>query len=174
MLFLRHTKDGKQILAGIAKKHGKGKALSILAHRIWRAVFYMTVGSGRALSGARVVTIVTGAMENRAKVMRDSINYFPPGATQGCRIGYFAELQSRAMAYDQVELSWQRACLGCLYFNVPGGIKYGQHWLNVKFQGSLVRVPFRIFTAEEKKTLSKNYRDIRTQVQEAFAPPKKK
>src|SRR2546426_5238049 len=27
VLFLRHTKDGKQILAGIEKKHGKGKAL---------------------------------------------------------------------------------------------------------------------------------------------------
>ena len=29
VLFLRHTKDGKKLLAGIEKKHGKGKALSI-------------------------------------------------------------------------------------------------------------------------------------------------
>ena len=41
VLFLRHTKHGKKILAGIEKKHGKGKALSILAHKIGRAVFYM-------------------------------------------------------------------------------------------------------------------------------------
>jgi transposase len=41
VLFLRHTKDGKKILVGIEKKHGKGKALSILAHKIGRAVFYM-------------------------------------------------------------------------------------------------------------------------------------
>ena len=41
VLFLRHTKEGKKILAGIEKKHGKGKALSILAHKIGRAVFYM-------------------------------------------------------------------------------------------------------------------------------------
>ena len=41
VLFLRHTKDGKKLLAGIEKKHGKGKALSILAHKIGRAVFYM-------------------------------------------------------------------------------------------------------------------------------------
>jgi hypothetical protein len=113
------------------------------------------------------------AMQNRANVMRDSINYFPPGATQACRIGFFADLDTRAMAYDQVELSWQRACLGRLYFHVPGGIKYGQHWLNVKFADSLVRVPFRILTDEEKKTLRKNYGDIRKQVQEAFAPKKK-
>jgi transposase len=41
VLFLRHTKDGKKLLAGIEKKHGKGKALSILAHKLGRAVFYM-------------------------------------------------------------------------------------------------------------------------------------
>jgi transposase len=41
VLFLRHTKDGKKLLRTIEKKHGKGKALSILAHKIGRAVFYM-------------------------------------------------------------------------------------------------------------------------------------
>ncbi|OFW05027.1 MAG: hypothetical protein A3I61_19140 [Acidobacteria bacterium RIFCSPLOWO2_02_FULL_68_18] len=41
VLFLRHTRDGKKLLAAIEKKHGKRKALSILAHKIGRAVFYM-------------------------------------------------------------------------------------------------------------------------------------
>ena len=41
VLFLRHTTEGKNLLAGIEKKHGKGKALSILAHKIGRAVYYM-------------------------------------------------------------------------------------------------------------------------------------
>ena len=54
----------------------------------------------------------------------------------------------------------------------PGGIKYGQHWLNVKFEKSLVRVPFRILTEEEEKLLSKNYKDISKQVEEAFKNPK--
>ena len=49
VLFLRHTKDGKKILAEIEKKHGKGKALSILAHKIGRAVFYM-LSRGTVLS----------------------------------------------------------------------------------------------------------------------------
>jgi len=39
--FLRHTKEGKKMLAGIGKKHGTGKARSILAPKIGRAVFYM-------------------------------------------------------------------------------------------------------------------------------------
>ena len=51
---------------------------------------------------------------------------------------------------------------------MPGGIAYGQHWLNVKFEKSVMRVPFRILTKEEEKLLSKNYKDIRKQVQDAF------
>ena len=39
--FLRHNRDGQKMLARLRKKHGKGKALSILAHKIGRAVFYM-------------------------------------------------------------------------------------------------------------------------------------
>jgi hypothetical protein len=72
------------------------------------------------------------------------------------------------MTYDQVELSSRRGCVGRLYFKVPGGIKYGQYWLNVKFAKSLVRVPFRILTKDEEKLLSRNFKDIRKQVEEAF------
>ena len=77
------------------------------------------------------------------------------------------------MPQDDVELSSTRACLGRLYFTVPGGITYGQHWLNVKFEKSLVRVPFRILTKDEEKFLSKNYKSIEKQVKDAFKPKKK-
>ena len=115
----------------------------------------------------------TRALQNREKVQRDSINYFPPSASQACRIGFFSDLSSPAMPYDQVELSSTRACLGRLYFKIPGGIKYGQHWLNVKFAETLIRVPFKILTADEEKLLSKNYKDIKKQVDAAFKPKKK-
>jgi hypothetical protein len=108
------------------------------------------------------------SLQMREKVQRDSINYFPPEAHDACRIGYFAELDTRAMAYDQVELSSQRGCVGRLYFKVPGGIAYGQHWLNVTFEKSVVRVPFRIFTKDEEKMVSKNFGDIQKQVENAF------
>jgi hypothetical protein len=108
------------------------------------------------------------ALENRGKVQRDSINYFPPTADRPCRIGLFAELTQRAMAWDEVKLSNNLACLGRLFFQVPGGIKYGQHWLNVKFAKSVVRVPFRVLTKEEDKLLEKNFGDIKKQVDEAF------
>ena len=38
----------------------------------------------------------------------------------GLPLGFFSDLDSRAMAVDEVELSDQRACLGRLYFQVPG------------------------------------------------------
>jgi hypothetical protein len=115
----------------------------------------------------------TQAIQARTKVQRDSINYFPPSAYRACRIGFFSDLEQRAMPYDEVELSSERACLGRLYFKIPGGIKLGQYWLNVKFAKSVIRVPFRIFTEAEEKTLSGNYGSIEKQVKEAFKPKKK-
>jgi len=115
----------------------------------------------------------TAAIQNRAKVQRDSINYFPPMASRPCRIGFFADLDQRATPWDQVEITDDRACLGRLYFEIPGGITYGQYWLNVKFDKSLIRVPFRILTEDEEKLLSKNYSSIEKQIKAAFAKPKK-
>ena len=112
------------------------------------------------------------ALQTRSRTMRDSINYFPPMASRGCRIGFFSNVDSSAMAWDQVELDKSRACLGELYFKIPGGITYGQYFLNVKFQDSLIRVPFRILTRDEEKMLDKHYKDIRKQVKEAFSPKK--
>jgi hypothetical protein len=114
----------------------------------------------------------TQAIQQRAKVQRDSINYFPPMASRGCALLFFPDLTSRALPADWTELSNQRACVGRLYFKIPGGIAYGQHWLNVKFQNSLLRVPFRILTKDEEKFLSKNYKAIDKQVKEAFKPKK--
>jgi len=113
------------------------------------------------------------AIQQRAKVQRDSINYFPVMASQPCRIGFFTDLEQRAMPWDEVEMTDRRACVGRFYFKVPGGIQYGQYWLNVKFENSLIRVPFKVLTKDEEKLLSKNYKSIEKQVKEAFAPKKK-
>lgn len=114
----------------------------------------------------------TSALKNREKVQRDSINYFPPSATQACGVVFFPDLGQRELPRDEIEVSNQRACLGRLFFKVPGGITHGQYWLNVKFDNSLVRVPFRILTEQEERTLSKNYGDISKQVKDAFKKKK--
>jgi hypothetical protein len=107
-------------------------------------------------------------LQNRLKVQRDSIDYFPPWTHGANRLGFFADLGSRAMPWDEAEVTNNRACLGQLYFNVPGGTKYGQYWLNVKFAQSVVRVPFRLLTEEEERTLGKNFGDIKKQVEDSF------
>ena len=111
-------------------------------------------------------------LQNRMKVQRDSINYFPPWTTGVNRLGFFADLGSRAMPWNQADVTNSRACVGQLYFHVPGGTKHGQYWLNVKFAQSVVRVPFRLLTKEEEETLGKNYGDIKKQVKAAFQKQK--
>ena len=59
----------------------------------------------------------TAALQNREKVQRDSINYFPPSASRACAMTFFPDLAYRAMPQDDVELSSTRACLGRLYFH---------------------------------------------------------
>ncbi len=101
------------------------------------------------------------ALDARASMERDSINYFPPAANNACRIGFFTDASQpgRGLAYDQVELSFNRACVGRLYFKVPGGIQYGQHTLNIRFYDGMLRVPFKIMTTEEMKEMKKEYKE---------------
>ena len=145
------------------------------AYRLKRDALSLETPDGKTIPLASVVEYRKAnlaALQNRERVQRDSINYFPPAAYQACRIGFFSELDNRAMAWDEVELSSTRACVGRLFFQVPGGIQHGQYWLNVKFAKSVVRVPFRILTKDEEKLLSKNFKDIRKQVEDAFKPAK--
>ena len=145
-------------------------------YRLTREALSLETPDGKTIPLATVEEQRKGnpqAIQQRARVQRDSINYFPPRASRSCAILFFPELGSRALPYDVVDLSNDRACIGRLYFQIPGGIAYGQHWLNVKFQNSLVRVPFRILTEEEEQFLSKNYKSIDRQVEEAFKPKKK-
>ena len=61
----------------------------------------------------------TRPLENRAKVQRDSINYFPPNASRACALVFFPDLTSRALPRDDVFLTDQRACVGRLFFKIP-------------------------------------------------------
>jgi hypothetical protein len=144
-------------------------------YRLTRDALSLETPDGKTLPLPSIIEQREGnprAIMQRANVQRDSINYFPSSAYRACGIGFFPDLGSRALPQDSVDLSTDRACVGRLYFKIPGGIALGQHWLNVKFQNSLVRVPFRILTEDEEKLLSKNYKSIEKQVKDAFTPKK--
>jgi len=56
--FVRHSEGGKQLLATLEKRFGKGKALSILAHKLGRAAYYMLL-RGKAFEIERFVATVS-------------------------------------------------------------------------------------------------------------------
>jgi hypothetical protein len=146
------------------------------AYKLTRDKIELTLTDGKnvpMLTQSEYRAVNLSAIEARAKVQRDSINYFPPEAHEACRIGFFAQPNSPAMSWEEVELSSRRGCVGRLFFKVPGGIKHGQYFLNIKFDKTLIRVPFRILTEDEEKFLSKNYKAIDKQIEEAFKPKKK-
>ncbi len=103
------------------------------------------------------------ALDRRANMVRDSINYFPVGARHACTMNFFSDLSGKAriIAYDQVSLNYQRACVGRIYFHLPDGIDVGQYYLNVKFANSTVQVPFRIFTKAEEKEFRKMWKNLK-------------
>jgi hypothetical protein len=144
-------------------------------YRLTRAAISLDTPDGKTLPLPSVTEQREGnpsAIQQRANVQRDKINYFPTSAHRPCALLFFPDLGARALPYDEVDLSSDRACVGRLYFKIPGGIAYGQYWLNVKFQNEPVRVPFRILTADEEKFLSKNYKSIEKQVKDAFKTKK--
>jgi len=106
------------------------------------------------------------ALNERANIARDSVNYFPPAASRGCAISFFANPAGGAgsrLARDKVDLSPNRACVGRLYFHIPDGIELGQHNLAVKFADSTIKVPFTIMTKDEAKEFEKKWKEARKQ-----------
>jgi hypothetical protein len=124
--------------------------------------------------GPRVVPLATQsaiqeagylrALNERANIARDSVNYFPPAASRACAINFFANpaggVGSR-LARDQVDLSQNRACVGRLYFHIPDGIELGLHNLVVKFANSTIKIPFKIMTRDEAKEFEKQWKEAR-------------
>jgi len=102
-------------------------------------------------------------LNTRGNIVRDSINYFPVQANKPCAIGFFSDPTNRvrSVSFDQVDLSSNRACLGRIFFKVPGQIQTGQHYLVVKFENSVIEVPFRILTKAEEKEFRKNWKTLK-------------
>jgi hypothetical protein len=101
------------------------------------------------------------AMNARANIEGQSINYFPTGRNRPCRIGFFGDVDRAvgSLSFNEVTVDDRSACAGRIYFQVPDGIEYGQYNLDVQFADSVVRVPFKIMTKEEAKQFSKEWKE---------------
>jgi hypothetical protein len=93
------------------------------------------------------------ALDARANIGRDSLNYLPTQANIPCRIGFFSDASTpaRGLTYTQFSMNPSSACGGRLYWIVPEGIKYGQHFLNIQLPDQVMNVPFKIMTKDELK-----------------------
>jgi hypothetical protein len=96
---------------------------------------------------------VLRALDQRASIQRDSLNYLPTRASRPCRIGFFTDLATpqRGMSWDQFEVNPEMACVGRLYFEVPDEIQYGRYFLHVNLTDGEIAAPMTIMTKEELK-----------------------
>ena len=102
------------------------------------------------------------SLNRMAQSIRDSISYFPLDANKACPMQFFGGGGTGSpLSYDQFDLSYERACVGKLFFKIPGGIQTGQHWLVVKFATGEVQVPFRILTKEEEKVAHDKWEEFK-------------
>ncbi len=108
------------------------------------------------------------SLNARANIQRQSLNYLPKAARYLCRVGFFSDTAQRSptLTYDSVSLDWRHACFGRLFFHVPGGIQYGQYFLQVRFPNSVIRVPFRIMTKEDVKKAKEELERLKKQAKE--------
>jgi hypothetical protein len=101
------------------------------------------------------------ALDRRASIQSDSINYFPAGSRRPCRLAFFSDpaQRRRGLARDEVDLDSELACAGRLYFKVPGGIQYGLYNLDVRLAKSVLRVPILIMTEEQAKQFEAEWKE---------------
>ena len=101
------------------------------------------------------------AMIKENAMMGEAINYFPREANLPCRIGFFSDPSApRAdLSFDQVGLASSNACMGMIFFQIPGGIQYGDYNFDVHFAESIVKVPMKIMTKEEAQAFEKQWKE---------------
>ncbi len=153
------------IEVGMTLREGKPK------YSLKRSAISLSTPDGKTIplpTNAEYQQVDLRSIIQQAAAVNDSINYFPPTVRGSSRLAFFSEPNAGVRAYDETDLTPDRGTLGRLYFKIPGGLQYGQHFLQVQFATSLVRVPFRIFTKDEEKIVQKNWKDIKKQVDEAF------
>lgn len=119
-------------------------------------------------TNSEYLAVSLNALNSRAKIAYDPLNYFPADVSTPMPLRFFADQQQKGLAYDQVELNSMTAGIGRLYFHVPGGIKVGQHWLKIRFASGPLEVPFRILTKDEEKQFSKTWQEIKKQHDESY------
>lgn len=109
---------------------------------------------------AQAETATLKALNRRADVQREPINYLPKQAQVATPMAFFADpSEPGVLPFDQFGASPEQGRVGRLFFKVPGGIEYGRYFLNVELEESELSVPVNIMTKEQLKEAKKKYRE---------------
>jgi transposase len=100
VLFLRNNPPGQKLLVRLEKKHGKGKALTVLAHKLARAVYHMLTRE-RAFDMQHFLQSASGA-ERMSPVPNWPIS---EGAWSACSVVPIALRRERCRAHRPLPLS---------------------------------------------------------------------
>jgi len=86
-----------------------------------------------------------------ADTQSDSLNYLPKAANVLCPIRFFSDPSDggTGIVSDALNMSPEHACVGRVYFEIPGGTQYETYALAIKFDETILQVPFRLMTKEE-------------------------
>lgn len=76
----------------------------------------------------------------KADIDRDPLNYFPPDR-EPCDVRFFVT-PGAGVSFDEVVMNDRRACVGRLFFSVPGGIQAGRWVFGIDLPESEIRIPF--------------------------------
>jgi hypothetical protein len=151
------------------------------AEKITRDKVSLSTPDGRTVrlpSNDEYLGATLSALEYRASFESDHLTFLGETETVVNHAGHGGKFfdinhdRSVRPPLDGVTLSPRARWIGRLYFPVEGGVAYGQYWLNVNFDGSVVRVPFRIMTKDEERAFRKNFDEIRKRLKDASEPKK--
>jgi hypothetical protein len=107
---------------------------------------------------AQAETATLKALNRRADIQREPIDYFPPQVQVATPMSFFANpAEPGALPFDQFGASAEQGRVGRLFFKVPGGIQYGRYLLHLKLAKGKLVVPINIMTKEELKEAKKMY-----------------
>jgi hypothetical protein len=123
---------------------------------------------------AQKETATLKALNRRADIQREPINYFPAQVQVVTPMSFFANpAEPGELPFDEFGASAEQARVGRLFFKVPGGIQYGKYFLHLKMAKSQLVVPINIMTKEELKEAKKAFKEFEKE-QKRLAKEQKK
>jgi hypothetical protein len=95
------------------------------------------------------------ALDARPTSPADSLDYLPKRATDRQRMGFFSDPSTpgRSLTHDRFSMNPDTACIGRLYFKIPGGIQYGRYFLDVELANGKIDAPILIMTEDQLKEI---------------------